>query len=456
MVIDPTNYKIAVELAEAAVQQAQANAQNAEAQIAVQQAQINASQAQVEQAKASLVFAQQQAARYGELAEKGYGPVQSAQQFSARAARETGGGRERRGKPEARATADRHAECAARQRQANLAQANAQRDQAKVNLDRTQIRSPVNGWVTNLLAQLGDYANVGQNKMSLVDANSFWVDAYFDETALGADPRGRSGQLKLMGYSQIVRGHVDSIARGINVPNAQPEPARARHRQPDLHLGAPGAAHPGAHPYRSACPRTSFSPPARPPPWKSSIARAAAATRLRRRVRVGSMDPATSALLTDLYQLNMMQAYLDHGETKTAVFEFFVRKLPARRGFLMAAGLEQALEFLEKLRFSPSESGLAGARAAGSARSCSTISPTLRFTGDVHAMPEGTVFFADEPILRVTAPLPQAQLVETRLINILHFQIADRRQGGAHGARRAGQSCWSTSACAARTAPRPD
>ena len=67
------------------------------------------------------------------------------------------------------------------------------------------------------------------------------------------------------------------------------------------------------------------------------------------------MDPATSALLTDLYQLNMMQAYLDRGETKTAVFEFFVRKLPRDRGFLIAAGLEQVLEFLEGLRFTPEE-----------------------------------------------------------------------------------------------------
>jgi nicotinate phosphoribosyltransferase len=63
------------------------------------------------------------------------------------------------------------------------------------------------------------------------------------------------------------------------------------------------------------------------------------------------MNPLTSPLLTDLYQLNMIQAYLDHGETKTAVFEFFVRKLPPRRGFLIAAGLEQVLDFLEKLRF---------------------------------------------------------------------------------------------------------
>src|SRR6266404_6336405 len=69
----------------------------------------------------------------------------------------------------------------------------------------------------------------------------------------------------------------------------------------------------------------------------------------------GSMDPPTSALLTDLYQLNMLQAYLDRGETQTAVFEFFVRKLPAHRSFLVAAGLEQVLEFLETLRFAPDE-----------------------------------------------------------------------------------------------------
>jgi nicotinate phosphoribosyltransferase len=130
---------------------------------------------------------------------------------------------------------------------------------------------------------------------------------------------------------------------------------------------------------------------------------------------------SASPLLTDLYQLNMIQAYLDRGETKTAVFELFVRKLPAGRGFLMAAGLEQALEFLEDLRFSPPE--LDWLASTGRFRKdLLSYLEALRFTGDVHAMPEGTVFFANEPILRVTAPLPEAQLVETRLINILHFQ----------------------------------
>ena len=133
------------------------------------------------------------------------------------------------------------------------------------------------------------------------------------------------------------------------------------------------------------------------------------------------MNEATTPLLTDLYQLNMLQAYLDHGETKTAVFEFFVRKFPARRGFLVAAGLEQALQFLLDLHFSSEE--IDWLRRSGRfGNELLDHLATLRFTGDVHAMPEGTVFFANEPILRVTAPLPEAQLVETRLINILHFQ----------------------------------
>jgi len=128
-----------------------------------------------------------------------------------------------------------------------------------------------------------------------------------------------------------------------------------------------------------------------------------------------------SPLLTDLYQLNMMQAYLDHGDTGTAVFEFFMRKLPARRGFLLTAGLEQALDFLETLRFSPED--LAWLRESGRfGKGMLDYLAALRFNGDVHAMPEGTVFFADEPILRVTAPLPVAQLIETRLVNIVHFQ----------------------------------
>lgn len=133
------------------------------------------------------------------------------------------------------------------------------------------------------------------------------------------------------------------------------------------------------------------------------------------------MYPATSPLLTDLYQLNMLQAYLDHGQVETAVFELFVRRFPARRGFLMAAGLDQALDFLENLQFSHEVINWLRQNYRFSDRLLDYLA-SLRFTGDVDAMPEGTIFFADEPIIRVTAPLPEAQLIETRLINILHFQ----------------------------------
>src|ERR1700704_1165638 len=96
---------------------------------------------------------------------------------------------------------------------------------AQLDLRRTVIRSPVNGYVTNLLARLGDYATVGQRLISVVDADSFWVDGYFEETSLGRIHEDDPTTVKLMGYSQLVRGHVDSVARGINVPNAQPNQA---------------------------------------------------------------------------------------------------------------------------------------------------------------------------------------------------------------------------------------
>jgi multidrug resistance efflux pump len=165
MVIDPTNYKIAVSLNEAAVQQAEANAQNAE----------------------------RESKRRQELTDLAV-TTEIKQTYASNAV----------------------------VAQAQYQQAVANLDQARVNLERTQIRSPVNGWVTNLLAQLGDYATVGENIISLVDADSFWVDGYFEETNLEPIRVGDPASIKLMGYSQIIRGHVGSIARGINVANAQP------------------------------------------------------------------------------------------------------------------------------------------------------------------------------------------------------------------------------------------
>jgi multidrug resistance efflux pump len=225
LAIDPTNYEIAVRLAEAAVSQTQDNAQNIDAQIRVQQAQVGASHAQVEQAQAALTFAEQQAARYQDLVEKQAGTVMMAQQTASTRRQDQAA---LKNAQSALTLAERQIESLKAQRssaEAAIAQAIAQRDQAKVNLERTQIHSPVNGWVTNLLARLGDYATVGRSVISVVDANSFWVDAYFEETQLAYIHEGDPAKIKLMGYSQIVRGQVGSVARGINVPNAQPDQA---------------------------------------------------------------------------------------------------------------------------------------------------------------------------------------------------------------------------------------
>src|SRR5207245_10346015 len=123
------------------------------------------------------------------------------------------------------------------------------------------------------------------------------------------------------------------------------------------------------------------------------------------------MSRPSSALLSDLEQLTMLQRYLQQRMEDTAVFEFFVRKLPPRRGLLVAAGLEQALTYLENLRFTPWELDW----IAKSGRFSTALVEYLtqfRFPGDVHAMPEGTVFFPHEPILRLTPPRPPAQPVE--------------------------------------------
>lgn len=124
---------------------------------------------------------------------------------------------------------------------------------------------------------------------------------------------------------------------------------------------------------------------------------------------------------TDLYQLTMIEAYLEHGLTESASFEFFVRKLPRQRNFLLAAGLETVLDDLESLRVSEAEIDWLRRDGRFSERLIDWLQ-NFHFSGNIEAMPEGTACFADEPILRVTAPLPMAQLVETRIINLLHFQ----------------------------------
>jgi nicotinate phosphoribosyltransferase len=131
---------------------------------------------------------------------------------------------------------------------------------------------------------------------------------------------------------------------------------------------------------------------------------------------------AVSALSTDLYEITMMAAYCGGRHTELATFELSVRDLPANRGYLVAAGIEQALECLETLRFGPDEiaylRGLPSLQGVPAAFFDDYLT-RFRFTGEVWAVEEGTPVFPFEPLLRVTAPLPEAQLVETVLLAIL-------------------------------------
>src|SRR5690242_19810727 len=131
-----------------------------------------------------------------------------------------------------------------------------------------------------------------------------------------------------------------------------------------------------------------------------------------------------SGLLTDLYELTMAAAYVQNHFHARATFELFVRQLPHRRNYLVAAGLEQALDFLENVRFSDEDISYLRALPAFAHVHSGFFDylSQFRFNGDVWALPEGTVFFPGEPMLRVTAPIAEAQLVETSLLSILHFQ----------------------------------
>ena len=132
------------------------------------------------------------------------------------------------------------------------------------------------------------------------------------------------------------------------------------------------------------------------------------------------MVSAREGLLTDLYEFAMARSYRVEGMGERAVFELFVRAHPGRN-FLVAAGLEQALDYLENLHFNDGDLAFLRKQAFGTPDFIDWLRD-FRFAGDVDALPEGTVFFANEPVLRVAAPLPQAQLVETRLLNLVHFQ----------------------------------
>ena len=263
MVIDPTNYRIAVSQAEAAVQQAQASVQNIDAQMSVQQAQISASQAQLDRAQAALVFAQQQAARYQDPGEKRLrARVQNAQQFTSQLHQQEAAVQTAQ---ENLKLAQRQLESLKAQRmsaEATLAQAKAQLHQAQVNLERTRILSPVDGYVTNLLAQLGDYVNVGV-KYHLAGRRQFVLGRrIFRGDQPRSHPRGRSGPNQADGL--------------------QPDRARPRRQHRPRHQRRECAAQQS----RAWLPSTRSSPGCA---WPSASRSASISTRCR---RASSLRPA--------------------------------------------------------------------------------------------------------------------------------------------------------------------
>ena len=130
---------------------------------------------------------------------------------------------------------------------------------------------------------------------------------------------------------------------------------------------------------------------------------------------------AAPALFTDLYELTMLEAYLAENMHEDAVFSLAVRRLPARRNFLLACGLDSVLAYLEALRFQDDDIAyLASLRRFS--KDCLDWLRDFRFTGDVYAVPEGTPIFANEPILEVVAPIAQGQLIEMLVVNQVHLQ----------------------------------
>jgi nicotinate phosphoribosyltransferase len=133
------------------------------------------------------------------------------------------------------------------------------------------------------------------------------------------------------------------------------------------------------------------------------------------------VSQANAGLLTDLYELTMAASYHRHGMTGPATFDLFVRSLPKRRNFLVSCGLEQALDYLENLHFEGEDIEYLESLEMFRPDFLEYLSG-LRFTGDVWGIPEGELFFGSEPVVRVTAPLIEAQIVEAFLMNCVMFQ----------------------------------
>jgi membrane fusion protein, multidrug efflux system len=212
--IDDRDYRIALEQARAQVAAAEASIQNLDAQMAVQQAQIAENQAQMEQAQASLTFATQQAARYEDLAQKGAGSVQNAQQYNSALLQQQAAVKTAQA---ALAAAQRQVAALKAQRataEANLAQANAQRDQAQLNLSYTNVTAAQSGRVVNLTAAVGQFAQAGTN-LTMFVPDEIWVAANFKETQLDAMRPDQPVTMRIDAYPErAIRGHVASIQPG--------------------------------------------------------------------------------------------------------------------------------------------------------------------------------------------------------------------------------------------------
>jgi membrane fusion protein, multidrug efflux system len=212
--IDDRDYRVALDQANAQVAAARASIENIDAQTAVQRAQVEANQAQVDQSKAALVFAQQQAARYEELARKGAGSVQNAQQYNSQLDQQTAALKSAQA---AVAVAQRQIEALKAQRasaEASLAQAMAQGEQAQLNLSYTTVTAVEPGRIVNLTAEPGEFAQAGTN-LTMFVPDEIWVTANFKESQLDAMRPGQSAALGIDAYPErAVRGRVASVQPG--------------------------------------------------------------------------------------------------------------------------------------------------------------------------------------------------------------------------------------------------
>ena len=212
--IDDRDYRIALEQAVAQLSAAQASIKNVDAQVTVQEAQINAGQAQVDQAQAALVFAQQQAARYNELAKRGTGTVQDAQQYGSQLLQQQA---TLKSAQAALIVAQRQIDALNAQRnsaQASAAEAIAQRDQAQLNLANTVVTAAQAGRVVNLTAAPGEYAQAGTS-LSMFVPDENWVTANFKETQLDAMRPGQPVTVSIDAYPErALKGHVASVQPG--------------------------------------------------------------------------------------------------------------------------------------------------------------------------------------------------------------------------------------------------